>query len=137
MMATIAELLSDATAGDVVTLPAGRYDRDAFPVSVPAGVRLQGESARSTQIDAGGRNAIVLGAGATLAHMTVTGSAPGYMMIPPICVTSASGDNITVTDCVVDSIKLSGGDDHVVANNVVAGGPVWCAATNRVTIRAN
>ncbi len=133
---TIAELLADAAAGDVVTLPAGRYDRDAFPVTVPAGVTLQGASARATVIDAGGRHAIVLSAGASLAHATVTGSAPGYMMIPPTCVTGA-GDNITVTDCVVDSIMLGGGEGHVVARNVIAGGKVWCAGANRVTIRGN
>jgi alpha-L-fucosidase len=133
---TIAELLAEATAGDVVTLPAGRYEREAFPVTVPAGVTLQGESARSTEIDAGGRHAIVLSAGATLAHVTVNGAAPGYMMIPPTCVTGA-GDNITVTDCVVESLMLGGGAGHVVANNVVTGGKIWCAGTNRVTIRAN
>jgi alpha-L-fucosidase len=134
--ATIAELLADAVAGDVVSLPAGRYDRDAFPVTVPPGVTLQGETARSTVIDAGGRHAIVLHEGASLAHVTVTGGAPGYMMIPPTCVTNA-GSRVTVTDCVVDSIMLAGGEGHVVTNNVVAGGKVWSAGANGVSILGN
>jgi len=103
---------------------------------VPAGVTLRGASARDTVIDAGGKTAVVLGAGATLEGLTVTGAAPGYMMIPPTCVTG-SGDRITIADCVVESILLSGGDDHVVVNNVVAGGKVWCMGTNRVTVRGN
>jgi nitrous oxidase accessory protein NosD len=132
----IAERLAGARAGDVVELPAGRYDADPFPLTVPAGVTLRGAGARSTVIDAGTRHAVVLQEGASLAHVNVTGGAPGYMMIPPTCVTSA-GSRVTITDCMVESIMLAGGADHVVTNNVVAGGKVWCAGTDRVAIRGN
>ncbi len=128
--------LADAQPGDVVALPPGRYEDEQFPLTVPAGVTLRGASARDTVIDAAGEIAVVLGAGATLERLTVAGGAPGYMMIPPTCVTG-SGDRITVSDCVVQSILLSGGDDHVVVNNVIAGGKVWCTGTNRVTVRGN
>jgi nitrous oxidase accessory protein NosD len=68
--------------------------------------------------------------------VTVKGSAPGYMMIPPTCVTG-SGDGVTITGCHVESIMLSGGEGHVVANNVIASGKVWCIACNRVTVSGN
>jgi nitrous oxidase accessory protein NosD len=132
----LAERLAAAQPGDVVDLPAGRYTDEQFPISLPPGVTLRGAGARDTVIDAGGTTAVVLGAGAALERVTVTGGAPGYMMIPPTCVTG-SGDEVTITDCHVESILLGGGDGHLVANNVIAGGKVWCMGTNRVTVRGN
>jgi nitrous oxidase accessory protein NosD len=69
--------------------------------------------------------------------MTVTGGAPGYMMIPPTCVTGQGGDRLTVRDCVVESISITGGRGHVVHGNVVAGGKVWLIDASACTVRAN
>ncbi len=132
----VGEQLRRARAGDVVHLPPGRYDDEEFPIVVPEGVTLRGEGARPTVIDAGEKHAVVLAAGATLAAVTVAGGAPGYMMIPATCVTG-SGDRITITECVVQSILLSGGAEHVLTNNVIAGGKVWCVGTDHVTVRGN
>jgi alpha-L-fucosidase len=132
----VAALLAGARPGDVVDVPPGRYHDERFPITVPAGVTLRGASARSTTIDAGGRHALVLQTGATLEQLTVTGGAPGYMMIPATCITG-SGDRITIADCVVQSVLLSGGEGHVVANDVIAGGKVWCMGADRVTVRGN
>ncbi len=134
--AGIGPRLADTQPGDVVELGPGRYADEHFPLTVPAGVTLRGAGARATVIDAGGSTAIVLGAGARLELVTVTGGAPGYMMLPPTCVTG-SGDGITIAECLVQSILLSGGNDHLVTNNVIAGGKVWCMGTNRVTVRGN
>ena len=71
------------------------------------------------------------GDGATLEGVTVTGGSPGYMMIPPTCVTGQGGDGIVVRDCHVESIAIAGGRGHVVARNVVAGGN-GCLAHRRV-----
>lgn len=128
--------LADAQPGDVVEVAAGRYAAEQFPITVPPGVTLRGAGARDTVIDAGGKAAVVMCAGATLERLTVTGGAAGYMMIPPTCVTG-SGDGITISECLVQSVLLQGGDDHVVVDNVIAGGKVWCVGTNRVTVRGN
>ena len=131
-------LLDGAEPGDVVEVPAGRYDNETFPIVVPAGVTLRGAGAARVTIDAGGNVGVVLnGDDATLEGVTVTGASPGYMMIPPTCVTGQGGDRMTVRDCHVESIALVGGRGHVVAGNVVAGGKVWLLGTNASTVRAN
>ena len=89
-------------------------------------------------IDAGGKVGVVLsGAGAALEGVTVTGSAPGYMMIPPSCVTGQGGDGLAVRDCHVESIMIAGGAGHVIANNVIAGGKVWLLGATACEVRAN
>ena len=64
--------------------------------------------------------------------ITVTGAAPGYMMIPPTCVISSGGDRIVVRDCHVESIALTGGTGHRVIGNVIAGGAVSLMGTTRM-----
>ena len=89
-------------------------------------------------IDVGGNVGVVLnGAGATLEGVTVTGGSPGYMMIPPTCVTGQGGDGIVVRDCHVESIAIAGGRGHVVARNVMAGGKVWLIGASGCDVRAN
>jgi alpha-L-fucosidase len=131
----LAARLAGAQPGDVIELEPGHYADEAFPLVVPAGVTLRGAGA-STVIDAGGKHAVVLNAGSHLENLTVTGGAPGMMMIPPTSVTG-SGDAVVIADCLVESIMLSGGTGCVVRNNVIAGGKVWCAAMNEVTIHGN
>ena len=136
--ATVGERLAAAQPGDIVELGAGRYAGESFPLTVPAGVTLRGVSAASVIIDAGGHVAIVLGGDdATVEHVSVTGAAPGYMMLPPTCVTAAGVDRLTVRDCVVESILISGGSGHSVTGNVVAGGKVWLMGAARCEVRAN
>ena len=77
------------------------------------------------------------GDGAALEGVTVTGGAPGYMMIPPTCVTGQGGDGLTVRDCHVESIMIVGGKGHVVAGNVIAGGKVWLMGATDCEVRAN
>ncbi len=89
-------------------------------------------------IDAGGSVGVVLGGeGATLEGVTVTGAAPGYMMIPPTCVTGQGGDRLVVRNCHVESIAIVGGRGHLVAGNVVAGGKVWLVGASDSEVRAN
>jgi alpha-L-fucosidase len=133
---SLAARLAVANAGDLVDVAPGRYTDEDFPLVVPAGVTLRGLNASGVVIDAGGRIGVMLNEGARLEAVTVTGGAPGYMMIPPTCVVG-NGDYITVNECHVESIALNGGADHVVTNNVIAGGKIWCIATNRSTIRGN
>jgi alpha-L-fucosidase len=137
---TLGALLAGAAtgAGAVVDVPAGRYDHEEFPLVVPAGVTLRGAGAARVTIDAGGNLAVVLGGeGATLEGVTVVGGSPGYMMIPPTCVTGQGADRLTVRDCVVESIAMVGGAGHVVTGNVIAGGKVWLMGTSGSEIRAN
>jgi len=77
------------------------------------------------------------GEGAALEGVTVTGSAPGYMMIPPSCVTGQGGDALIVRDCHVESIAFVGGTGHVVTGNVIAGGKVWLLGASGCEVRAN
>ena len=134
----LAAQLTAAKPGDVVHVAAGRYAAEEFPVVVPAGVTLRGVGAARVTIDAGGRVAVVLGGeGATLEGVTVTGGAPGYMMIPPTCVTGQGADRLTVRDCHVESIGIAGGRGHVVTGNVVAGGKVWLMGATECEVRAN
>ncbi len=131
-------LLAAAAPGDVLDIRAGRYDDEAFPIVVPAGVTVRGESAARVVIDAGGKVAVVLGGdGATLEGVTVTGGAPGYMMIPPTCVTGQGADRLTVRDCHVESIGIAGGGGHAITGNVIAGGKVWLMGTTTCEVRAN
>ncbi|MDQ1508537.1 MAG: alpha-L-fucosidase, partial [Actinomycetota bacterium] len=135
---SLSALLAAAGPGDVCDIPAGRYDDEAFPIVVPAGVTLRGESAARVVIDAGGKVAVVLGGdGATIEGVTVTGGAPGYMMIPPTCVTGQGADRLTVRDCHVESIGIAGGSGHVITGNVIAGGRVWLMGTTACEVRAN
>ena len=134
----LAALLAGAVPGAVVDVPAGRYDDEDFPVVVPAGVTLRGAAAARVVIDAGGRVGVVLsGDGSALEDVTVTGAAPGYMMFPPTCVTGQGGDRLTVRNCHVESIVLTGGTGHVVAGNVIAGGKVWLMGADECEVRAN
>jgi alpha-L-fucosidase len=134
----IAELLAAAQPGDVVDLPPGRYADEQFPLTIPAGVTLRGGSAARVVIDAGGRHGVVLaGTGATLEGITVTGGAPGYMMIPPTSVTGQGGDGLVVRDCHVQSIAFVGGRGHRITGNVIASGKVWLMGTDACEVRAN
>jgi alpha-L-fucosidase len=131
-------LLAMAAPGDVIDVPAGRYVRETFPLVVPAGVTMRGAGSAHVVIDAGGTVGVMLGGDdATLEGVTVTGAQPGYMMIPPTCVTGQGGDRLTVRDCHVESIALIGGSGHVVAGNVVAGGKVWLMGASDSEVRAN
>jgi alpha-L-fucosidase len=139
---TITSRLAAAEPGEVVALPAGVYDAaagESFPLVVPDGVTLRAEEGTpldAVVIDSGTSIAVQLGAGSTLQGLTVRGGAPGYMMIPPTCVTGA-GDRITIRRCALASVMISGGGGHVVANNVIAGGKVWLAGTNASTVHGN
>src|SRR6185503_17317884 len=100
---TITEALAGAEPGDVVEIGPGRYTSaigERFPLVIPAGVTVRAAarlSARRVVIDAGGTQAVHLaGDDATLERVTVTGGAPGYMMIPPTCVTGSMGDRLVV-----------------------------------------
>jgi alpha-L-fucosidase len=132
----IADALATAQPGDVVVVPAGVFTDEPFPLNVPAGVTLKGAGAHATTIDAGGRIAVALQAGASLRGLTVTGGAPGYMMIPATCVTT-TGHDCTVAECHVQSIMVNGGDRVIIERNVVAGGKIWCVGANDATIRGN
>ena len=141
---TITEALAGASAGDAVDVGPGRYSRaigETFPLVVPAGVTLRAAAelaASRVVIDAGGAAGVQLaGDGSALERVTVTGAAPGYMMIPPTCVISAGGDGIVVRDCHVVSIALTGGSGHRVVGNVIAGGSVALMATTGSEVRAN
>jgi alpha-L-fucosidase len=142
--ATITAALESATAGEVIDIGPGRYTTaigERFPLVVPAGVTLRAAADLATRrvvIDAGGSVAVQLaGDGATLDRITVTGGAPGYMMIPPTCVVSTGGNHIVVRDCHVESIALTGGSGHQVIGNVVAGGAVSLMAATACEVRAN
>jgi nitrous oxidase accessory protein NosD len=141
---TITEALSGASAGDAVDVGPGRYTRaigETFPLVVPAGVTLRAAAklpASRVVIDAGGAPGVQLaGDDATLERVTVTGGAPGYMMIPPTCVISTGADRIVVRDCHVESIALTGGAGHRVIGNVIASGAVSLMAATGCEVRAN
>jgi alpha-L-fucosidase len=142
--ATITEALSDAQAGDTIDVGPGRYSNaigERFPLVVPAGVTLRAGGSLATRrvvIDAGGAVGVQLaGDGAALERLTVTGAAPGYMMVPPTCVVSSGGSNLVVRECHVESIALTGGTGHRVIANVVAGGAVTLVGTDACEVRAN
>ncbi|GIU88541.1 MAG: hypothetical protein KatS3mg009_3056 [Acidimicrobiia bacterium] len=139
---TVTSRLAAARPGDVVALAPGVYDAaagEAFPLVVPEGVTLCAEAGTpldAVVIDSGKSAAVQLGPGSTLRGVTVRGGAPGYMMIPPTCVTGG-GDGITVERCALTSLLLSGGSGAVVARNVVSGGKVWLAGTRASTVHGN
>jgi len=142
--ATITEALADAQAGDAIDVGPGRYTSaigEKFPLVVPAGVTLRAGGSLATRrvvIDAGGAAGVQLaGDGATLERVTVTGAAPGYMMVPPTCVVSSGGSNLVIRDCHVESIALTGGTGHKVIANVIAGGAVTLVGTTASEVRAN
>ena len=142
--ATITEALAGAERGEVIEVGPGRYTSaigERFPLVIPAGVTVRAAAslgARRVVIDAGGAVAVHLaGDGATLERVTVTGGAPGYMMIPPTCVTGSGGDQLVVRDCHVESIALTGGTDHRVVANVIAGGAVSVMSAGGCEVRAN
>lgn len=141
---TITEALAGAVVGDVVEVGPGRYTSaigERFPLVVPAGVTLRAAAslgARRIVIDAGGAVGVHLaGDDATLERVTVTGGAPGYMMIPPTCVTGSGGDRLVVRDCHVESIALTGGAGHRVVANVIASGAVSLMGAGSCEVRAN
>jgi alpha-L-fucosidase len=141
---TITEALAGAAPGDVIEVGPGRYTTaigERFPLVIPAGVTVRAAArlgARRIVIDAGGAIAVQLtGDDATLERVTVTGGAPGYMMIPPTCVTGSGGDRFVVRDCHVESIALSGGTGHRVIANVIAGGAVSAMGATACEVRAN
>jgi hypothetical protein len=140
---TITEALAGADAGDVVDVGPGRYTTaigERFPLVVPAGVTLRAAASLATRrvvIDAAGAVGVMLaGGGARLERVTVTGAAPGYMMVPPTCVVGAA-DDLVVRDCHVESIALTGGRGHRVTGNVVAGGAISLMNASGCEVRAN
>jgi len=142
--ATITDALAGAAAGDRIEVGPGRYTRatgETFPLVVPAGVTLRAAASLATNrvvIDAGGALAVHLaGDDSTLERVTVTGGAPGYMMVPPTCVIGSGGDRIGVRDCHVQSIALTGGAAHRVTGNVIANGAVSLMGTTACEVRAN
>ncbi len=141
---TITGALSDAATGESVDVGPGRYTRatgESFPLVVPAGVTLRAAASLATSrvvIDAGGAPGVHLaGDDSRLERITVTDGAPGYMMVPPTCVTSSGGDRIVVRDCHVESVALTGGAGHRVIGNVIAGGAVSLMGATGCEIRAN
>ena len=94
-------------------------------------------AARAAIIDAGGNHVIELAAGAVLEDLTVTGSASGYMFVPPTCVTARNADAVAIRHCAVDAISISGGVDHRIASNVVGGGNVVLDGVSRALVTGN
>jgi alpha-L-fucosidase len=125
--ASLHDALAAASPGAVVTLGAGRYADGPFPVKVPAGVTVRAEpgvTVRAVVLDGCGHHVVDLAAGAALENITVVGAAPGYMFVPPTCITARNADTVTVRHCVVDAISISGGTGHRVEGNVIDGGNV-------------
>ncbi len=99
---------------------------------------MRGAGAARVVVDGRGQGAVVLGGdGATIEGVTVTGGSPGYMMIPPTCVTGQGGDRLAVRDCHVESVAIFGGTGHAVTGNVIAGGKVWLMGATNCEVRAN
>jgi nitrous oxidase accessory protein NosD len=80
---------------------------------------------------------VELATGATLEGVTVTGGAPGYMFIPPTCVTARTADRLTIRACVVEAIAISGGAGHHIDANVVAGGNIALDGASDSVVSAN
>jgi alpha-L-fucosidase len=130
--AAIAAQLASATEGDVVTIPAGTHR--VAGVKVAPGVTVRGEPGAT--LDGHGAAVLELGAGAKLEGITVTGGAPGYMMIPPTCVTT-TGDGVEVRGCTLQSLQLGGGSGHRILDNEIRGGNLWAFGCQDVTVRGN
>jgi nitrous oxidase accessory protein NosD len=138
--ASLHDALAAAQPGAVVTLGAGRYDNAPFPLRVPAGVTLRADphaAPRGVVIDGGGAHVVALGAGSVLEGLTVVGGAPGYMFVPPTCVTARNADAVVVRHCVVDAISIAGGSGHRIEGNVVAGGNIVLDGTSGATVTGN
>ena len=136
---SIGGALAAAGPGDVVDVPPGTYTgaTEQFPLVVPDGVTLRAAAeSGAVVIDSGSVAAVQLHAGSRLRGLTVLGGAPGYMFIPPTCI-SGSGDGIEIDSCRVTSIALRGGSGHVVSRNVVTTGKIWCQGADNVTVRGN
>jgi alpha-L-fucosidase len=129
---TIADAIANASAGEVVVVPAGNHV--VAGVRVPEGVTVRGEPGAA--FDGGGRPVIELMAGSRLEGLTITGGAVGYMMIPATVITT-TGDGIEIRDCRLDSLQLGGGHGHVIENNEITGGNLWAFGCNEITIRGN
>jgi alpha-L-fucosidase len=139
-VATLHDALASARAGDVVTLGAGRYADGPFPLQIPAGVTLRADAqagARAVVVDGGGAHVIQLAAAATIEGLTVVGGAPGYMFVPPTCVTARNADAVVVRGCVLEAVAIAGGNGHRVEGNVVAGGNIALDATTASTVTGN
>lgn len=140
---TLGAALDGACSGDVVELAAGRYGvpGEVFPMSVPAGVTVRaapGVERTDVVVDGGGQAVFRLsGDAATLSGLTIAGGAPGYFLFPPTCVLGSGYDRLTVRDCHVQSVSMSGGEGHVIAGNVVVGGNIGLTSCNRVTVTEN
>ena len=59
------------------------------------------------------------------------------MFVPPTCVTARNADAVTVRQCIVDAIAISGGTGHRVEANVVAGGNVVLDGTTKSVVTGN
>ncbi len=126
-IASLHDALAGAVHGAVVTLSAGVYGDGPFPLKVPAGVTLRslaGTAARDVVVEGGGNAVVDLAAGAAIEGITVGGGAPGYMFVPPTCVTARNADAVVIRHCAVEAIAISGGSGHRVEGNVIAGGNV-------------
>jgi alpha-L-fucosidase len=128
----ISERIAAARAGDEVVVRSGVHDVSAL--KVPEGVTVRGEPGAT--LDGGGSPVLELAAGSRLVGIRVVGGAPGYMMIPPTCVTT-SGDGVEIRDCTLESVQLGGGRGHVIEGNEIAGGNLWAFGCEEATIRGN
>ena len=138
--ASLHEALAGAAPGEIVTLGAGRYSDGPFPLKVPPGVTVRAEeglASRAVVIDGGGNHVLDLAAGAALEDLMVTGSASGYMFVPPTCITARNADSVAVRRCVVDAISISGGTGHHIEANIVAGGNVALDGVSSTLVAAN
>ena len=140
---TVGAALDGARPGDDVELSEGRYGApgEVFPIMLPAGVTVRSAPAVArggAVVDGGGEVVFKLAGGAvTLAGVTITGGAPGYFLFPPTCVVASGHDHLTVRDCHVQSISISGGDGHEICGNVVEGGNIGIMSANRVAVTGN
>jgi alpha-L-fucosidase len=128
----IASRIAAAEEGDEVVVPSGIHT--VAGVTVPEGVTVRGEP--GSTLDGGGKAVLALAAGARLLDLRIVGGAPGYMMIPPTCVTT-SGDGIEIRGCTLESLQLGGGRGHVIEGNEIASGNLWAFGCEEATIRGN
>ncbi len=141
--ASIGAGLDGARPGDVVEVGAGTYgaEVETFPLNVPEGVTLRaapGIAPEDAVLDAGGGVVVrLVGSGATLSGLTVTGGSPGYFLFPPTCIVASGPDALTVTGCRVQSIAISGGEGHVISGNSVDLGNIGLMAVNGVEVIGN
>jgi alpha-L-fucosidase len=138
---SLAAALEAAVDGDVVALEAGRYADGPFPLKVPEGVTLRAAdavAAHTVVIEGAGNAVIELASGARLIGITVAGGAPGYMFVPPTCVTTARrADAIEIRGCAVEAIAIGGGGHHRVEANVVSGGNITLDGATGTVVSGN